>query len=72
MLRLLADARFTVLFVGIKIPRRNCLEEVHKAHNLDRPLDERLRAISRFGIVPFLGLIMGFDGDDPTAFNEIY
>ncbi len=72
LLRLLADARFSVLFVGVETPRRECLEEVHKAQNLDRPLDERLRAISRFGIVPFLGLIVGFDGDDPTVFDDMY
>jgi len=72
LLRLFADALFRVLFVGVETPRRECLEEVHKAQNLDRPLEERLRAISRFGIVPFLGLIMGFDGDDVTVFNEMY
>ena len=54
LLRLFADALFRLLFVGVETPRRECLEEVHKAHNLDRPLEERLRAISRFGIVPFL------------------
>ena len=72
LLRLFADALFRVLFLGVETPRRECLEEVHKGHNLDRPLDERLRAISRFGIVPFLGLIVGFDGDDSTVFDDIY
>jgi radical SAM superfamily enzyme YgiQ (UPF0313 family) len=72
LLRLFADARFNVLFVGVETPRRECLEEVHKAQNLDRPLEERLRAIARFGIVPFLGLIVGFDGDDLTVFDDLY
>jgi radical SAM superfamily enzyme YgiQ (UPF0313 family) len=71
LLRLFADALFSVLFVGVETPREQCLEEVHKGHNLSRPLDERLRAISRFGIVPFLGLIVGFDGDDSTIFDEM-
>ena len=64
LLRLFADALFRVLFVGAETPGRERLEEVHKAHNLDRPLDERLRAITRFGIVPFMGLIVGFDSDE--------
>jgi len=72
LLRLFADALFRVLFVGVETPRRECLEEVHKVRNLDRPLEERLRAISRFGIVPFLGLIVGFDGDDLSVFDEMY
>jgi radical SAM superfamily enzyme YgiQ (UPF0313 family) len=72
LLRLFADALFSVLFIGVETPRRDCLAEVHKAHNLSRPLDERLRAISRVGIVPFLGLIVGFDGDDPAAFDDMY
>jgi radical SAM superfamily enzyme YgiQ (UPF0313 family) len=72
LLQLFADALFRLLFVGVETPRRECLEEVNKAQNLSRPLDERLRAISRFGIVPFLGLILGFDGDDRTVFDEMY
>jgi len=72
LLRLFADALFRLFFVGVETPRRECLEEVHKVHNLDRPLEERLRAISRFGIVPFLGLIVGFDGDDPSVFDDMY
>jgi len=72
LLRLFADALFRLFFVGVETPRRECLEEVHKAQNLDRPLGERLRAISRFGIVPFLGLIVGFDGDDLTVFDDMY
>jgi len=72
LLRLFADALFRVLFVGVETPRRECLEEVHKVQNLDRPLEERLRAISSFGIVPFLGLIVGFDGDGLSVFDDMY
>ncbi len=72
LLRLFADALFRVLFVGAETPRRECLEEVHKAQNLDRPLEDRLDAISRFGIVPFVGLIVGFDSDDSAVFDDMY
>jgi len=72
LLGLFADALFSVLFLGVETPRRESLEEVGKAHNLSRPLDERLDAISRVGIVPFLGLIVGFDADDASVFDEMY
>ncbi|MBW2276341.1 MAG: DUF4070 domain-containing protein [Deltaproteobacteria bacterium] len=72
LLKLFADALFSVLFLGVETPRREALEEVGKAQNLSRPLDERLTAISRFGIVPFLGLIVGFDADDAGVFDEMY
>jgi radical SAM superfamily enzyme YgiQ (UPF0313 family) len=72
LLKLFADALFSVLFLGVETPRRESLEEVHKAQNLSRPLDERLAAISRFGIVPFLGLIVGFDADDAGVFGDMY
>jgi radical SAM superfamily enzyme YgiQ (UPF0313 family) len=71
LLRLLADARFSVLFLGVETVRRESLEEVHKTHNLSRDLAERIRRISRFGLVPFVGLIVGFDHDDAAVFGEL-
>jgi hypothetical protein len=32
----------------------------------------RIKKISSYGIVPFLGLIVGFDHDDASVFNELY
>jgi hypothetical protein len=32
---------------------------------------ERVRRVSRFGIVPFLGLMVGFDHDDVGVFDEL-
>jgi radical SAM superfamily enzyme YgiQ (UPF0313 family) len=71
LLALLADARFTVLFLGLETVRRQSLEEVHKSHNLSHDPIERVRRISRFGIVPFLGLMVGFDHDDVGIFDEL-
>ena len=71
LLRLLADARMSVVFLGVDSLRRECLEEVNKGR-LHRPeLAERIRAMSAFGILPFIGLIVGFDHDDPATFDEI-
>ncbi len=71
LLRRFADARFSVLFLGVETVRRDNLAEVHKEHNLERPLHERIARISRHGIVPFLGLIVGFDHDDAGSFAEL-
>jgi radical SAM superfamily enzyme YgiQ (UPF0313 family) len=71
LLRLFADARFSVLFVGLETTRRESLEEVHKGQNSSRDPVERIRDISRYGIVPFVGLIVGFDGDDAAVFDEL-
>ena len=71
LLRLLADARMSVVFLGVESLRKECLEEVHKGHLHRDNLAERVSAMSRHGILPFLGLIVGFDHDDESTFGEI-
>ncbi len=72
LLKKFADARFSVLFVGVETVRRESLEEIHKTQNLSKDPIERIKKISRFGIVPFLGLIVGFDNDDSSVFDDLY
>ena len=48
------------------------MQEVHKAQNIEYDLYERMKRISRFGIIPFIGLIVGFDNDDKSIFNDLY
>lgn len=71
LLRDMADARFSVLFLGLETVREQSLKEVHKAHNLSRDPAARLARISSFGLVPFVGLIVGFDHDDASIFQEL-
>jgi len=68
----LADARFSVLFMGLESVRAASLAEVRKGHNLGRDPRERLQRLNRHGLVPFLGLIVGFDHDDAGVFDELY
>ncbi len=72
LLRMCADARFSVLFLGVETTRRASLEEVKKVHNLKYDIFERISRISRYGIMPFLGMIVGFDHDDESVFDELY
>jgi radical SAM superfamily enzyme YgiQ (UPF0313 family) len=71
LLQMCADARFSVLFLGVETVRRESLEEVKKYHNLKFDIFERVNRISRYGIMPFLGMIVGFDHDDESVFAEI-
>ena len=72
LLRMCADARFSVLFLGVETIRKQSLEDVKKFHNLKYDIFERINRISRYGIMPFLGMIVGFDHDDKAVFDELY
>ncbi len=71
LLKQFADARFSVLFLGVETVRERSLDEVHKSQNYELDLNRRIKNISRFGIVPFIGLIVGFDHDDESVFTEL-
>jgi radical SAM superfamily enzyme YgiQ (UPF0313 family) len=71
LLKMFADARFSVLFLGVETVRKASLAEVHKSQNVEKDLFQRIRNISRFGIVPFIGLIVGFDNDDESVFADL-
>lgn len=71
LLKMFADARFSLLFLGVETVRKESLAEVHKSQNVEKDLFARIRNISRFGIVPFIGLIVGFDNDDEGVFAEL-
>ena len=71
LLKLMADVRFSVLFLGVETVRKACLEEINKPINLSNDMHERIRRITRYGIVPFIGLIVGFDNDDATVFDDL-
>lgn len=71
ILRMLADARFSVIFLGIETLRGACLEEVNKGSMSSYDPVEMVRRISSFGILPFIGFIVGFDHDDEDTFDEI-
>jgi len=71
ILRLLADARFSVIFLGLESISKECLQEVNKGQLARYDPYEVIPRISSYGIVPFLGMIVGFDHDTPTVFREI-
>jgi radical SAM superfamily enzyme YgiQ (UPF0313 family) len=71
ILQLLADARFSGIFLGVESIHKECLDEVNKGHIFRSNAGELLLRLSTYGIVAFLGLIVGFDHDDESTFDQI-
>ncbi len=71
LLKMLADARFFELFLGMETIRQESLREVQKEQNFKQDPVERIQRISKYGIIPLVGLIVGFDHDDTSVFDDI-
>jgi len=70
MLRLLRDANFQSIFIGIETPRRESLMETKKKQNARGDILESVLKIQTYGIRVDAGMIVGFDSDDPAIFEE--
>ncbi|HEX6210185.1 MAG TPA: radical SAM protein [Methylomirabilota bacterium] len=70
LLRLLTRARFGVIFVGIESPRASSLQETNKTQNLREDIVTSVHRIQAAGIEVMAGMIVGFDNDDPSIFDE--
>lgn len=71
LLKLLADARFSVIFLGLETTRKECLDEVNKGQMARFDPREVIPRISSYGIMPFIGMIVGFDHDTTGVFGEV-
>jgi radical SAM superfamily enzyme YgiQ (UPF0313 family) len=70
LLRLMRQANFTTIFIGIESPRAASLEETKKNQNLRGDLLDSVHRIQRAGLEVMAGMIVGFDHDDPAIFDE--
>ncbi|CAG0949111.1 Hopanoid C-2 methylase [Myxococcaceae bacterium] len=70
LLELLQAAHFTTVFIGIESPRKSSLQETHKTQNVRGDLVESVRKVQGYGIQVQAGMIVGFDHDDETIFEE--
>jgi len=70
LLQLMTAAHFTTIFVGIESPRAASLQETHKMQNLRANIIESVHRIQRAGMEVMAGMIVGFDHDDPSIFDE--
>lgn len=71
ILKLLADARFSVFFLGVESINKECLKEINKSHILQYDPVQSIMKMSSYGLLPFIGLIVGFDNDSKGTFTDI-
>lgn len=70
LLSLFRAANFTTVFIGIESPRVDSLLETKKAQNARGDLVESVRRVQSYGIQVQAGMIVGFDADDASIFEE--
>jgi radical SAM superfamily enzyme YgiQ (UPF0313 family) len=72
LLRLLRDAHFVAVFIGIETPRKASLAETRKTQNEKLDLVEAVHTIQSYNLFIWAGMIVGFDHDDAGIFREQY
>jgi len=70
LMRLMAQAGFNKVFVGIETPDEETLAECNKVQNKNRDLVACVKKIQKFGFEVTGGFIVGFDNDRPSIFER--
>jgi radical SAM superfamily enzyme YgiQ (UPF0313 family) len=70
LLRLLREAGFVWVFIGIETPDEASLRESRKTQNTQRDLLQSVRRLYAHGIDVLAGFILGFDNDTPETFEK--
>jgi radical SAM superfamily enzyme YgiQ (UPF0313 family) len=70
LLQLMRAANFSTIFIGIESPRPASLQETHKTQNIREDMMTAVHRIQRAGIEIMAGMIVGFDHDDTSIFDE--
>ncbi|MFA5073003.1 MAG: B12-binding domain-containing radical SAM protein [Nitrospirota bacterium] len=71
LMRLMVQARFDAVFVGIESPNEESLAECSKLQNRNRDLIKSVKKIQQAGIEVQAGFIVGFDRDPATIFERL-
>jgi radical SAM superfamily enzyme YgiQ (UPF0313 family) len=72
MMRLMVEANFSAIFVGIESTNDDALRETKKVQNIRRSgtLIEKVRRIQDAGLEVWAGMIVGFDNDGGDVFDR--
>jgi radical SAM superfamily enzyme YgiQ (UPF0313 family) len=71
LIKMMVEAGFTQVFVGIETPDDNALAECSKSQNRNRDLVSSVRKLHQRGLQVMGGFIVGFDNDDETIFERM-
>ncbi len=71
LMKLMTDAGFNMVFIGIETSNEGSLAECGKKQNLNRNLLEDVRKIQRAGMQVQGGFIVGFDNDTASTFTNL-
>jgi len=71
LMKMMIEAGFDVLFVGIETPDEQSLKECNKIPNRGRDLLASAKKMQQFGFVVDAGFILGFDNDDEGTFARL-
>jgi len=71
LMRLMVDAAFDCVFIGIESADEDSLSECNKVQNKGRNLVDCVRKIQSFGMQVQGGFILGFDNDKGTIFEDL-
>jgi len=70
LMKLMTDAGFLSVFVGIETPDDASLAECHKGQNQNRDLVDSVNTLQRNGLQVMGGFIVGFDADNASIFRR--
>jgi len=71
LMRMMAQAEFITVFVGIETPHEESLIECDKVQNRNRDLIASVKKIQDFGLEVQAGFIVGFDQDPASIFEKM-
>jgi len=70
LMKLMVEAGFNSIFIGIETPNDESLTECNKAQNQRRDLVKAVKKIQHHGMLVSAGFIIGFDHDPPDIFEQ--